>query len=281
MHHALIIGCGYTGVALAKKLQARGVQVDATGLTGAQVEGVHIRAMDLRRPEALDFSGAEQAVVYYLVSTLERRYDPQSKPHLQPLEAALTALKPHPISGLIYLSSTSVYGDQQGGWVDEETPPAPSSPWGQMRLDLEQRVAEYGDKRSIPACVVRSPEIYGPRRGPVARLREGYALRFPHRHTNRIHVEDLSEVLAELGERLDLPLLLAADGCTDTAEEVYTYAASLLGMTEVPRSHREIRDPNRLGLARDSKRCRNHKLLHWLGRPLRYPSYIEGLPHTL
>jgi len=281
MQRALIIGCGYTGVALVKKLQARGISVSATSLTGGHLDGLHLGQADLYRPETLNFEGADHSVVYYLVSTLTRQYDDRNKTHLRPLEAALTALDRHSISGLIYLSSTSVYGDQHGGWVDEQTPAAPSSPWGQMRLDLERRVSAYGAQRGLPACIVRSPEIYGPRRGPVARLQEGYALRYPRRYTNRIHVEDLSEVLAVLGERLDQELLLASDGNPAIAEEVYQYAALLLGMAEVPRSQQEIQDPNRLGLARDSKRCRNDKLLDWLGQPLKYPSFKEGLPHTL
>ena len=111
----------------------------------------------------------------------------------------------------------------------------------------------------------------------------------PHRYSNRIHVDDLADVLLELGRRLDRELLLVSDGHPATTEEVYREAARLLGLPpplvkeEAPRRASDMRaaidepDPNRLALLRDSKRCRNDELLRWLGRPLRYPDYRQGL----
>lgn len=294
MKRAIIIGCGYTGQALARRLLGAGIQVAGTWSGSPaeqqQIEGVKLYPLDLLSPGGPEGSGAPQplalpaaagAVVYYMVSTLYRQYEEQARPHLAPLERVLDGLQGQSISGLIYLSSTSVYGDTGGQWIDEQSPVAPQSPWGRMRVDLEQRVWAYGRQQGIPACVVRLPEIYGPGRGPVARLRRGYVLRFPERYSNRIHVEDLAWVLHELGQRLEPNLLLAADDCPVIAAEVYQYAAELLGMDPVVRGDAVTKDPNRRALLSESKRCCNALLSTWLGRPLRYPSFREGLPTTL
>lgn len=286
LQRALIFGCGYTGIELARRLAARGTPVEATSLSGGDpgLSGVRVRPLDLRNPPpGLDLGAAAAgAVVYYLVSTLARELDPVARPHLAPLEAALAALGPGSIAGLIYLSSTSVYGDRQGAEVDELTPPSPDSPWGRMRVELEARARDWGRAHGVPACVLRVPEIYGPGRGPVARLRAGGVLRYPERSSNRIHVHDLAEILVELGDRLEPELLLACDDEPATSGEVYALAARLLGLTSVPLGEEAPNtDPNLLSLQRDSKRCRNQRLRAWLGRPLRYPSFREGLPSTL
>ncbi len=285
MRRAFLVGCGYTGGVLAAHLQRRGIPVAGTSLHGAGPAGVPLQAVDLRAPEsvaALDPRPAEGAVLYYLVATLARDLDPVARPHLAALERLLARLAAVPLAGLVYLSSTSVYGDQDGGWVDEQTAPAPTSPWGQMRLELEERIRREGQARGVPACVTRLPEIYGPGRGPLQRLRSGYGVRHPERWSNRVHVEDLAEVLVLLGERLEPELLLVSDSQPAPSGEVFAAAAALLGLPGVPAAAAgEELDANRLALTRDSKRCSNARLLAWLDRPLRYPSYREGLPASL
>lgn len=282
MNRALIIGCGYTGQTLARRLLEASVAVTGTSVSGPGVPGVAWVGLDLKAHAAPDLPAADGAVVYFMVPPLTRVHDPQQRAHMVPLEAALRGLEGRAVQALVYLSSTSVYGDAAGAWVDEQTPPAPLSPWGRMRVELEQRIWAHGQQTDTPCCVVRLPEIYGPGRGPVARLRKGYTLRYPLRYTNRIHVDDLALVLHELGRRPPPRLLLVADGHPATAREVYQHAATLLGLGPVPESEgeREL-DPNRLGLASESKRCRTHRLMQWLGRPLRYPTHVEGLPTTL
>jgi nucleoside-diphosphate-sugar epimerase len=277
VERAFLIGCGYTAAALGPRLRAEHVAAAGISLSGAAVEGVAVARADLRAGP-LDLSAAAGAVVYYMVPTLA---DTDDGSHRGPMERVLAALDGQDVAGLIYLSSTSVYGDTGGGWVDERTPPSPSSPWGRMRADLEQIVWGYGRRRGRPACVVRLPEIYGPGRGPVERLRQGHAPRFPDRTSNRVHVDDLADVLLELGQRLDRELLLVCDGSPATTAEVYGHAAALLGQPPPSFGVEEEADPNRRALARDSKRCRNDELLRWLGRPLRYPSYRQGLAAAL
>jgi nucleoside-diphosphate-sugar epimerase len=289
MQSALIIGCGYTGRFLARRLLARGVAVRGTTrsgeLGGGAEAGLELVTLDL----ALGHGGRTSlprlpgVVVYYMVPTLARRYDGGARPHLGPLEAVLSGLEGHDLRGLVYLSSTSVYGDRGGGWVDERTAPAPASPWARMRLDLEERVLAFGRERGVRACVTRLPEIYGPGRGPVERLRAGWALRNGSRLSNRIHVLDLAAVLDELGERLDRELLVVSDDEPAVSREVYALAAELLGLagSAVEAEDEGDADENRRALFHESKRCSNAELRSWLGRGLLYPTYREGLPTCL
>ena len=283
MRKAFILGYGYTGQVLAQRLVRMGVATAGTRAEGEidQGEPVHVRRLDLRAGTAPPLTEAAGAVVYYMIPTGYRAYDPVRRPHLELMDNALAGLAGQPIQGLIYLSSTSVYGDPEGGWVDEQTRPAPRSPWGHMRLELELHLQRFGQQQGVPTCVVRLPEIYGPGRGPVARLRKGYTLRYPHRFSNRIHVEDLARVLVRLGQRLDPPLLLVSDGNPATSAEVYDHAARLLGMEGVPRGDDDTVDENRRALLSESKRCLAELLMSWLGEPLKFPDYREGLKATM
>ena len=282
MHKSFILGCGYTGLVLARRLESLGIEVAGTRATEqGGASRLALRRLDLGQGAAPLLTEAQGAVVYYMIPTGFRTYDPEVRPHLQLMDNALAGLSGLDLKGLIYLSSTSVYGDPEGGWVDEQTVPAPRSPWGRMRLELEQRLIRFGQDNKVPACVVRLPEIYGPGRGPVARLRKGYTLRFPHRYSNRIHVEDLALVLEQLGQRLEPPLLLVADDHPATSAEVYDHAARLLGLEAVPRGDEVVGDENRRALLSESKRCRTDLLKKWLGQALKYPDYKAGLPSTL
>lgn len=277
MQKALIIGCGYTGLALARRLAQNNIELHLTSRTGGKVEDFSISALDLLDEKPLALPDVHDTTVYYMVPTLFRQYDSEQLPHLRPLARVLEKCGEQRPAGFIYLSSTSVYGEQNGAVVDEQTTPRPNSPWGKMRLDLERLALAFGSTQKIPVCILRIAEIYGPGRGPIARLQRGLGPHDADRFSNRIHRDDLADILCELGKRLDRSLLIAADGNPSPTKEVYEYAARLLGLTELPPSLPLPTDPNTLSLARDSKRLNNSALLNWLGHPLRYPSYREGM----
>lgn len=280
MERALIIGCGYTGTALARRLVAADIAVTGTtaGAAPGGVSGLAHRQVDLLQQQSVALPEAAGAVVYYMVSTLHREYT-HDRRHLAPMMRCLDALAEASPRGLIYLSSTSVYGDRQGGWIDEETETVPQSPWGQMRVELEQAAWHFGERLGVPACVVRLPEIYGPGRGPQERLQHDYRLRHPDRFSNRIHIDDLATVLELLGQRLDPRLLLVADDEPTRSREVYAFTARLLRqeLQIEEASENEGVDENRRALRQESKRCRNNRLRAWLGRPLRYPTFRHGI----
>lgn len=286
MKRAIIIGCGYTGSALATQLSA--ASIDVIGVRRHAQEGddklpYTTKLLDISSDFDDQLPEAEDAIVYYMVGPPKqaRQYDPKKLSHLAPVDRLVNALAGKSIRGLVYLSSTSVYGDTQGDWVDEDTPTTPGSPWGQMRVDIENRFWEAGIQLNAPTTVLRLPEIYGPGRGPIERLRKGYKMRMPERYSNRIHLADLVDILAMIGKKTAPALLVAADGNPAKTQEVYEHVTRITGLVAPIQSTDLPDDPNIRALVTHSKRCRNTRLIQWMDRPLRYPSYKEGLEETL
>lgn len=171
---------------------------------------------------------------------------------------------------LLFVSSTGVYGQQDGEWVDETSPCQPQGWSGQVLLEAEALALGCG----IPASVVRLAGIYGPgRRWLLEQVRSGYrARRAPPLYGNRIHADDAAALLACLlqadarGAAL-APVYLGVDDEPAPLHEVVDWLRGQLGVT-----HSEAEAPTRRG---GSKRCRN-ALARALGWAPRYPSYREG-----
>ncbi len=181
-----------------------------------------------------------------------------------------------------YLSSTNVYGDRAGGWVDEETPLVPSGERGRRRAAAEAAWLALGQRSGIPVHVFRLAGIYGPGRSALDALRAGTARRIvkPGQVFSRIHVADLAAVLeASMAQPRAGGVYNVCDDAPSPPEEVIAYAAALLGVAPPP-----IEDfatatlsPMARSFYDDSKRVSNRQIKEELGVSLRYPSYREGL----
>jgi len=178
-----------------------------------------------------------------------------------------------------YLSTTAVYGDHAGGWVDEDTPLTPASRRGEWRVAAERA---WGAVPGLPLHVFRLAGIYGPGRGPFAKLREGKARRIvkPGQVLSRIHVEDIAQVLAASIARPNPGA--AYNVCDDLAappEDVIEHAAELLGLPVPPAIPFEQAEmtPMARSFYGESKRVRNDRIKDELGVRLRYPDYRAGL----
>lgn len=177
-----------------------------------------------------------------------------------------------------YLSTTGVYGDHQGGWVDEDTPLTPSSDRGRWRVLAETQWRATG----LPMHIFRLAGIYGPGRGPFEKVRDGTARRIikPGQFFSRIHVADIAQVLAA-SIRQPAPGT-AYNVCDDNPappEDVLSHAAHLLGLPEppeVPFDEAEM-SPMARSFYGESKRVRNDRIKTGLGVQLRYPTYQDGL----
>ena len=182
-----------------------------------------------------------------------------------------------------YLSTTGVYGDHQGAWVNEGTPLTPSTRRGQWRKDAEAAWAAIPD---LPLHVFRLAGIYGPGRGPFAKVRAGPARRIvkPGQVFSRIHVEDIAQVLAASIAR---PNPGAAYNVCDNdpapPQDVIGHAAELLGLPLPPAEPFETAEmtPMARSFYAESKKVRNDRIKDELGVTLRYPSYREGLAALL
>ena len=181
-----------------------------------------------------------------------------------------------------YLSATSVYGDHDGGWVDEETPVRPSGLRGQRRAEAEQAWLRLAHDSGVPVHVFRLAGIYGPDNNPLRSLKAGTARRIvkPGQRFSRIHVDDIAAVLEASINRHDPGRIYnVADDEAAPPQEVVAHAAGLLGVDpppEIPFDAAELSDMAR-SFYRDNKRVSNARIKKELGVTLAYPTYREGL----
>lgn len=182
-----------------------------------------------------------------------------------------------------YLSTTGVYGDHQGGWVDEDTPLVPSTRRGQWRKEAEAAWAAIPD---LPLHIFRLAGIYGPGRGPFAKVRAGTARRIIKEGQvfSRTHVEDIAQVVAASIARPSPGT--AYNVCDDDPappQDVIAHAAELLGLPVPPAIPFETAEmtPMARSFYAESKRVRNDRIKTELGVKLQYPSYREGLAALL
>lgn len=182
-----------------------------------------------------------------------------------------------------YLSTTGVYGDHQGGWVDEATPLTPSTRRGQWRQQAEEA---WRAVPGLPLHIFRLAGIYGPGRGPFAKVRAGTARRVikPGQVFSRIHVDDIAQVLAASIARPNPGA--AYNVCDDDPappQDVIGHAAALLGLPLPPAEPFETAEmtPMARSFYAESKKVRNDRIKSELGVTLRFPSYREGLAALL
>ncbi|MCK0126612.1 SDR family oxidoreductase, partial [Gelidibacter sp. F2691] len=136
-----------------------------------------------------------------------------------------------------YLSTTGVYGDHQGGWVDEDTPLTPSTKRGQQRVAAEAAWQELADEAGLPLHIFRLAGIYGPGRGPLAKVRKGTARRIIKKDQvfSRIHVDDIAQVLAaSISQPNPGGIYNLCDDNAAPPEDVLEHAAKLLGLPKPP-----------------------------------------------
>jgi nucleoside-diphosphate-sugar epimerase len=215
-------------------------------------------------PEELDF-------VFYTVSSDERTDDAYRKAYVIGLANLLDVLnKSHKEAKRVILtSSTGVYEQQNGEWVDESSPTEPTHFAGRRLLEAERLLSAS----SLPSTIVRFGGIYGPGRSRIiGRILAGQATYSldESRYTNRIHRDDCVGVLAHL---MSLPspeaLYLGVDNEPVTQRELYQWLADRLGS---PPPTTKVRD---LRTRRGNKRCKNDKLLA-TGYGFRFPNFRAG-----
>ncbi len=286
MNPALIVGCGYTGLRLGRRLAELGFEPVGTTRSPERVavleaSGIRPLVGDLGdRDTLLGIDRLGPGVVFYLVPPVPRGPDP--------LPDVIKATARAPLEGFIYASSTSVYGGSDGGWVDETTLPRPEGEGPTARLEAERTVFGAGWEHQTPTRICRITGIYGPGRTLRRVLERGDYVLIRDRDTwvNRIHVDDLvTGLIAAWHRGGDSRVYNLGDGEPHRASEFAFLAADLHGLprpawieeAEARRRFGEGRLRRKLG----SKRVRNRRLRDELGVELRYPSYRVGLPAAI
>lgn len=186
------------------------------------------------------------------------------------------------IESIVYLSTIGVYGDADGGVVDEDTPPAPESARTRARVVAEEQWLALGARSGKRACVLRLGGIYGPGRNPILQLKAGTARRIvkPGQVFNRIHVADIAQAVLAAFERAPAGRIYnVVDDLPAPPQDVVAYAADVAGLECPPEIPFEEADLTPMGRSfySASKRVSNARLREELGVALLYPTYREGI----
>ena len=226
-----------------------------------------------------DLSGPLEEATHLLISAGP---DAEGDPMLRHLKDDITRIAPR-LEWAGYLSTTGVYGNHDGGWVDEDTPLTPSTRRGKWRVEAE---AEWQAIPDLPLHIFRLAGIYGPGRGPFSKVRNGTARRIikPGQVFSRIHVEDIAQVLAASIAQPDPGAIYnMCDDDPAPPQDVIAHAAELLGQPLPPEEDFETAEmtPMARSFYAESKRVNNDKIKTDLGVQLIYPTYREGLAALL
>ena len=278
-------GYGFSASVLAARVLPQGWAVAGTTrkpdkLAALAAEGVEAFLLDRDRP--LDDPAAALAgATHVLISAPpDARGDPVLDQH------AADILACRGIEWLGYLSTTGVYGDRGGAWVDEDSALEPTGPRGERRLAAERGWLGLWRDHGLPVHLFRLAGIYGPGRNALETVRRGRAQRIdkPGQVFSRIHVEDIASVLAA---SIAAPNPGGAYNLCDddpaAPEAVIAHACALLGVEApplVPFEAAELSDMAR-SFYRDNKRVSNARIKAELGVALAYPDYRTGLAALL
>ncbi len=278
MAKILIAGCGYVGTVLGQRLVTEGHEV--WGLrrnnVGSIPKPIHPFPADLTKPQTLSHLPAKLDYLFYTAGSDNRSETAYRAAYVEGITNLLHALQQQGQrpKRLFFTSSTSVYGQSNGEWVDEESPTKPSRFSGRFVLQGEHLLLDG----PFPATILRLGGIYGPGRTQlIDKVREGKAscTAGPPQYTNRIHRDDAASALHHL-MTLDNPtsLYLGVDHEPTERCTVYRWLAKQLGVPEPPVV------PNQASGRGTNKRCRNDRLLA-SGYTFTYPTFREGYTSLL
>jgi nucleoside-diphosphate-sugar epimerase len=275
----LFFGFGYTAKTLFQHLIQAGFTATGTTRTPSRVELINGSSIQLSEFLSNDIEKHISQCTHLLISI-----PPSKSGHDNVLleYADLIAKNASHIKWIGYLSSTGVYGDHNGEWVDVHTLCKPAGNTGIQRLSAENEWLAFSVKYQLPLHVFRLAGIYGPGRNAIARILNGKKESiFKEGHVfSRIHVEDIANVLmASITSPQPLSIYNVADDEPASAHLVDEYAASLLGIT--PLSRVDFNDVTLSTMEREfyanNRRVSNLKMKQELAVTLKYPTYREGL----
>lgn len=290
----LILGAGYTGQRLATRAHELGYEVTGTSrdeqtLSWLREQGMGAQRFDLLTDDYEALLGPlmdANTVLVYSAPTIFGQYQTptQDEPaHVGPMRKLQAVARKRGLARLIYLSSTSVYGDHDGAWVDERTRVQPSSDLGKMRRDIEREALRFAPH--APVNVARIVGIYGPGRTLLDYIRRGrYTLvDGGYKRTNRVHVEDIVASILAMIERAPAHggrIYNVADGQPLMVRELVSFLFERLKMPWPPEEALEDyarrAGPNAAARWESEYLCQNDRLTGELGLSLAHPDAIKG-----
>ncbi len=284
MNLIFIIGCGDIGLRVACLWQARGIAVQAlarSAESAARLSAAGITPVtgDLDDSISLATLPINGATVYYFAP-------PPGQGETDPRMRAFVAAGLRP-ARVVYISTSGVYGDRDGAWVDEDTPPAPATDRARRRLDAETALRTWGRENGVKVNILRVGGIYGPGRWPLERLQAGTPVLREEEcgYTNRIHADDLAAICLAVAERGGADRIYnVSDGRNGTMTEYFNAVADRFGLPRPPAitmaEAQQRLSPAMLSYLTESRRMDNRRMLQELGVTLRYPDLADGLKES-
>lgn len=271
----LSFGHGFSAQALSRLLVPQDWRVIGTTRSEDKAVALLNSGVEPRIWPGADMAPALNAATHILISAAP---DEDGDPVLAKLETEITK-RAGQFEWVGYLSTTGVYGDHQGDWVNENSPLTPATQRGIARVKAEAAWASIPD---LPLHIFRLAGIYGPGRGPFAKVRNGTARRIIKKGQvfSRTHVADIARILqASIQQPNPGAAYNVCDDDPAPPEDVIAYAAKLLGMP-IPTAE-DFATAEMTAMARsfyaESKKVRNDRIKDELGVELLYPDYRSGL----
>jgi len=279
----LIVGCGDVGRKIAVRARHRGDAVHclvSSHASAARLRDNNLPALAVNLDEetpALDDLRNREQVFYLAPPPPSGTGDPR-------MRRLLDGLAHDRRYRIVYISTTGVYGDCDGAWVDERRPVNPQVDRARRRHDAEQQLRAWRSHGRGEVVVLRVAGIYGPGKLPLARLKNNVPMIAAHEApwTNRIHIDDLVTVCeAAMLRARDGETYNVSDGNPGNMRDYFDRVADLYGLPRAPTiSLSEARaslSPGMLSYLGESRRLDNRKMLDQLGVTLRYPDLAQGL----
>lgn len=284
MKPVLIIGCGDIGERMAMNLPSdtvAGVVRTAASAARLQAIGIDVRELDLDGELRADDLPASGRQVYYLAP-------PPARGRSDTRVAAICALwrGDELPARVVYISTSAVYGDCDGAWIDETAPLRPGTERGHRRLDAERRWQAWSRETGVAVVILRVPGIYACDRLPIERLRAGMPVLAEEDspYTNRIHADDLARIcIAAMQRGKPGAAYNVSDGHPTTMTDYFNRIADRLELPRPPVVDRagaeRALSPSMLSFLGESKRLDTRLMREQLGVELRYPDLAAGLAH--
>jgi nucleoside-diphosphate-sugar epimerase len=279
------LGMGYSACALGRVLVAEGWRVggacrDESGVKALSAQGYDAATFNGESPSAA-FDDLLSSATHLLASAPPGA---EGDPFLVKRVDQISRLK-H-LQWVGYLSTTGVYGDRNGGWVDETSPLRPTGERGQRRVDAEAAWLDLWRDHGIPVHIFRLAGIYGPGRNQISAVRAGTAKRIdkPGQVFSRIHVDDIARILHASIQRPNPGAVYnVCDDEPAPPSDVIAFIAAQTGVAPPPLTPFDDVELSAMGRSfyQDNKRVSNQRIKEELGVALKWPNYRVGLKEII